>query len=93
MKATQRNLLLLEFSESIKTNDHILWNLRKRCLDKNLTKNIEFAKKSKKEAKNSFNNLLGTYCEDETKETFTEYLKLKDNFCTIKVDETYNYQM
>lgn len=93
MKATQRNLLLLEFSESIKTNDRILWNLRKRCLDKNLTKNIEFVKKSKKEAENSFNNLLGTNCKDETKETFAEYLKLKDNFCTIKVDKTYNYQM
>lgn len=91
MKAIKRNSILKDLSESINLQNRIIWNLRKKCLEKDLTENIKFAIKEKNKLQKEFDYNCRN-CSDETKETFEIYTELSSKFKSKKVCDV-NYMM
>ena len=93
MKATQRNTILKDLINSIKTSNKIKSNLRKIALNQNVIKNIRFEKEVIKDLNYNFVKLSQKYVVNETKNTLLELEQLKSKSGLFKVDSTLNYQM
>jgi hypothetical protein len=93
MKATQRNTILKDLINSIKTSNKIKSNLRKIALNQNVIKNIRFEKEVVKDLNSKFVKLSQKYVVNETKNTLLELEQLKSKSGLFKVDSTLNYQM
>ena len=93
MKATQRNTILKDLINSIKTSNKIKSNLRKIALNQNVIKNIRFEKEVVKDLNSNFVKLSQKYVVNETKNTLLELEQLKSKSGLFKVDSTLNYQM
>lgn len=93
MKASQRNTILKDLINSIKTSNKIKSNLRKIALNQNVIKNIRFEKEVIKDLNSNFVKLSQKYVVNETKNTLLELEQLKSKSGLFKVDSTLNYQM
>ena len=93
MRASQRNTILKDLINSIKTSNKIKSNLRKIALNQNVIKNIRFEKEVVKDLNSNFVKLSQKYVVNETKNTLLELEQLKSKSGLFKVDSTLNYQM
>ena len=93
MRASQRNTILKDLINSIKTSNKIKSNLRKIALNQNVIKNIRFEKEVVKDLNSKFVKLSQKYVVNETKNTLLELEQLKSKSGLFKVDSTLNYQM